>query len=81
MRPRSASAVPAPWRLRFVALFEEVPEVVGEADADVDVPLSAMALALKASKVLALVSMAFTENTMPCPQCPAWRQYAHMGVV
>lgn len=81
MRPRNASTVLALDSLRFVALFEEVAEAEGVGDPDDDVPLSAMALALKASNVLALVSTAFTENTMPCPQCPAWRQYAQMGVV
>lgn len=46
-----------------------------------EVPLSRIACALNAAKLLAPDSTAFTENTMPCPQCPDCLQYTQIGAV
>jgi hypothetical protein len=45
------------------------------------VPLSWIALAWKAAKLLGPDSTAFTLKTIPVPQWPAWRQYAQIGWV
>jgi hypothetical protein len=73
---------PVPPRRTAPAPFFPVEELVEFELVELEpVPLSFIASAWKASKLLSLDSTAFAEKTMPWPQWVAWRQYAQIGDV